>query len=481
MAEAENEFVTTPYLSFYELEKEMDMFSLKYKDIAYWQFVRVIFLNEISMKRFSISCQNSRRKFEQEILGAFKAMWKMNFAMWMCKTADIIQLRQYVTTDNKGHEQKNLRFDYLNLDNQTVMDLYAVGNYWHFPKFIKYSAAPAEWKVILWKIKRKLFGEEEIDQEQQSILKSFFKKINQIYGMDFQYSYVLKNIQFEANSFGIYKKFYKILFQKISAKLLMLEQHYGYIPFPAIAAAKELGMKVIELQHGAINQHKSFWYEEQSSNGKILPDYFFVYGQWWKDQIKMPTCVQILPLGSPYVEQQIRDYPLNKQRNQKSITFFSNVLSGNVLVDLIKKHYKLLTDLQYKIVFKLHPDEVVGGWKEAYPFLAEHPEIEVVERASVYKLFSATDIVIGIISTVFFEALAYDHLKIALLRQVGCTEMDSLIHNGYAVAIESDEDFVKLLQNEDARKDTKVIERTSYWKENAHQNTVDFIMKLLEE
>lgn len=478
--EAKKNTVSTPYLKFYELEKEMNLFSLKYRGVYYWQLARVVFLEKISLQRFSISCQAPKRNYIQEILGAVKETYRMHKRRKQIGLVDIVRLRIGLGNSD-GSVQNDLRYDYLHFDEKVkFLDLYCLPYYWNAARIVTYSAAPAELKTVFWKARRKLFGAKNLPQEQQALLQQFLTRINEIYHTDFTCKEVVDTIQYVVNTFIQYQKFYRDIFKRCSPKVLFLDQHYGDKQFPAIAAAKELGIKVVEFEHGSINGHKAFWYEDHSEEGKILPDYFLVYGQWWKEQTNMPPFVKVLSLGSPYMEQQVQKYPENKQRKQKTITFFSNIISGLDILELIENNYDVLTRLNYRIIFKLHPQEVTNGWRNEYPYLVEHPEIEVVENESVYKLFAESDIVMGITSTVFFEALLYDHLKIALLTKEDCSEIRPLLDNGSAIGIAGSEDFVKLLEATD--KDTKPAEvnKEIYWSKNAHDNTVEFIMSLLE-
>ena len=46
--------VKTPYYDFFRIEKEMNLFSLKYKEVYYWQLLRMGLLKKITVKDLNI-------------------------------------------------------------------------------------------------------------------------------------------------------------------------------------------------------------------------------------------------------------------------------------------------------------------------------------------------------------------------------------------------------------------------------------------
>ena len=72
MSYSGNEKVETPYKDFFMLEKNMNLFSLTYKNVHYWQLVRFGLLKGITTINSHVVNQNINRSFKDEILGAIK-------------------------------------------------------------------------------------------------------------------------------------------------------------------------------------------------------------------------------------------------------------------------------------------------------------------------------------------------------------------------------------------------------------------------
>ncbi len=85
------------------------------------------------------------------------------------------------------------------------------------------------------------------------------------------------------------KRIYKLLFQRIHAKYLLLTTAYRY--HAPVAAAKELGVQVVELQHGLVDRyHNGYsWTEDALTQKRSLPipDRLFLYGEYWENELSM--------------------------------------------------------------------------------------------------------------------------------------------------------------------------------------------------
>lgn len=464
-----------PFPEFYRLEKEMGLFSLQYRGVNYWQFVRFEVCIQLSYAGFTMSCVQNERNFIHEILGAFSNSVRMQRAWKTLGNADLIRIRPRVTLGSDGKTDDHM-FDYVSFgDEFTALDIYALGNYVKVPDVVEYSMASAEAKLVLWKIKRKLFGQKPIDKEQELLLGTFLSKLTELYGVKFSLPDLLSRIQYAVICHLYYRKAFLKLFKKASPRAVMLYPHYDDHMHAAIAAARALGIKTVEVQHGETIGHCAYWYEDRSAEGKTLPDYFFSYGQWWIEQIRLPESVTVLPIGNPYFEAQCRKYPAKP--NSRAITFFSNTISGKDLEALIAFSYDAMTRQGYHVVFKLHPREV-SSWKTEYRFLAEHPEIRVVEGGSIYELISESAMIVGIRSTVFYEALQYDNVAIILDKKGG---MDHLIDGGLAYSYSTEEEFRKFLDGNTMEKKNKDFDKTLLWAPHGIERTVEMMRQIMSE
>lgn len=468
----------TPYMEFFILEKEMKLFTLEYKNVKYWQLVRFGLLKKITTKDLRVVNSNAGRSKRKEVIGAYKASHVAQKMLHNVSHADIIRIRPCVTVNNEG-KLADHQYDYVDFaGEEKILDLYALGNYTMHQDCVEYDMSPAEKTLINWKILKKLYTGKQLEKRQIAVLSEFLKQVNKIYGTEFEIGALIHNIYYLVNSHIIYKAYYAEVFRQLTPKIVMEYPHYDEHMFSATAAARQLGIATVEIQHGRINSHEAYWYEDQEKMGKLLPDYFFVYGDWWKQQINLPEFCKVVAIGNPYLEAQIKMFP-KKQHWGKVLAVFSNPQNGKVLSEFIYELEDYFKTNGIKILYKLHPNER-AVWKTEYPCLAKLSNATVIDDStSVYEVLSDADVAIGINSTVFFEALAYKNIKL-LIYAVGDYEgMKPLINSGAAKA---------LTTTEELKKEIEILESTSeeningaqFWKECAAENLkkeISYIIK----
>jgi len=96
---------------------------------------------------------------------------------------------------------------------------------------------------------------------------------------------------------------FRFIFQHMKPKAIFIVCYYSY--FGAIKAAKELGIKIIEVQHGRIDrEHPSYNFSIKTSKN-LFPDYLFAYGK--KDVANFSNSYfidqkNVIPIGSYYID-----------------------------------------------------------------------------------------------------------------------------------------------------------------------------------
>jgi hypothetical protein len=154
---------------------------------------------------------------------------------------------------------------------------------------------------------------------------------------------------------------------------------------------------------------------------------------------------------------------------------------GKKLSELAVQIAKMLPSDRYRLIFKLHPDELVL-WRHDYKDLANTPEIEVIGREkNVYELFSCSDIQVGVYSTAIYEGLGFG--LTTFIYKVGHYEdMECLVDAGYAQYIEKSDDLVNMIKSFD--KDT-IVNRNdrmgSFWIEDSQNNLINQINRIVDQ
>lgn len=468
----------TPYYEFFKLEMEMGLFSLDYNGVNYWQLVRFGLLKGITVKGLHVVSNSTNRNLKNEIIKTIQRASKIKKKYNQLSKVDIVRLRPCIAVTSDGNQDDH-QFDYVQLQNNYhVLDLYALGFYTEEYSCVDYDMSPAENEVILWKIKRKFVGAGNIAPGQEELIKKFLFEINKIYGTKFNIEDLKSTIQYAVRCHLIYKKWFIKIFRQISPKILMEYPHYDEHMFAATAAARELGIKVIEFQHGRINAHEAYWYEDQENVGKILPDYFFTYGEWWNEQIHLPDFCKVVAVGNAYLEKQLELYP-RKSGKRNTVAVFSNPQNGKVLSEFIYGLNDYFVKKNIRVLYKLHPNER-EIWKKEYPLLSQLENTIVYEVGSVYNILSDADFAIAINSTVLFEALAYNSLSLFVYTIGDYEGMKPLIENGMAIPVNSIEEmqcFMNKLRDENCLKDAT---GKKMWKENAITSTEYVISEIMK-
>lgn len=216
-----------------------------------------------------------------------------------------------------------------------------------------------------------------------------------------------KLVQKQIRRFKLRRYLYSRLLQKYAVKKLYLVVSYYLAPL--IDAAKALGIPVAEIQHGVINQYHLGYSFPGRRPGSLdyFPDSLLLWGGNW------PT-TQHLPLADESkIEHGFRFFEANKvqyasiSKKPGTALIVSQSVHGDGLAKFILENLDRFDGL--RLSYKLHPSEF--NRRETYEHLAllesRCASIEVIEGGDVHHLLAESEMVIGVFSTVLFEALEY--------------------------------------------------------------------------
>jgi len=245
-----------------------------------------------------------------------------------------------------------------------------------------------------------------------------------------------------------YKKYDK-LFKKRTPKYVFVV--VAYENQAMIAAAKNNGIEVIELQHGTIsNYHLGYNYPNPNDKDlEYFPDKILSFGEYWKTIANYPIDYEnIISLGFPYLDENIESY-IGSGKNKNQILFISQGVIGKYLSDFAYSLAKQLENSKekgkYEIIYKLHPGEY-SNWENTYKNLKkvnELPNFTVIDNSkiSLYKLFSKSEYQVGVFSTAIYEGLLFN-CKTFLVDLPGVEYMDSLIDKNYVKKVNDIDEFI---------------------------------------
>ncbi len=241
------------------------------------------------------------------------------------------------------------------------------------------------------------FSEEEkdcINIINKHFSKSFEKKIN--------ITKILKrNIARYKIGYFLYTKLLKKL--KIRKVYLVV----SYVNIDLVIAAKNLGIEVIEVQHGLFSKyHIGYSFPNRKSELQCFPDKFFVWNNYWKDLISFPIEAKNIKVKKfDFLENSVKKYKNIKKLDQ--IVILSQGTISNTLSQLIVNNLEIFKNI--KIKYKLHPGEL-DRYKK-YPALQKlirlHPNIEILKDVNLHKLLAESKYQLGVSSTALFEGIEF--------------------------------------------------------------------------
>lgn len=302
--------------------------------------------------------------------------------------------------------------------------------------YIKYTD-----RIDLGSYVHKKFNKVEFSQNEKDIIlkvqgeleKAFDVKLNILWMMT---THIL-NFEYD------FKKYVE-LFKKRNPKMIFVV--VAYENHAIVAAAKSLGIKVIELQHGTITDyHLGYSYPEKTRlNGEIpyFPDMILSFGDYWMSEDTSPISRKnIIPIGFSYFQHQSRDF-INLDVIDNQIIFISQGVIGKYLSKVASEFAKANGDL--RSIYKLHPGEY-ETWRQNYPELVEASTFDnfsVIDNSEIplYRLLAESKYQVGAFSTAIYEGLMFNS-KTFILDVPGIEYLDDLIEKGYVFKIKDADDL----------------------------------------
>lgn len=245
-----------------------------------------------------------------------------------------------------------------------------------------------------------------------------------------------------------YKK-YTELFKKRKPKMIFVV--VAYENQAIVAAAKDLGITVVELQHGTITDyHLGYSYPKKTrldGDIKYFPDKILTFGDYWINDETYPIdSKNIIPIGFPYFESQSKDFMDIPVKNNQ-VLFISQGVIGKYLS---KVAFELASELKgHDIIYKLHPGEY-ATWRENYPELVEAASFDnfkVIDNSEtpLYKLFAESNYQVGAFSTAIYEGLMFN-CKTFILDVPGVEYLNDLIIKNFVFKINDADDLIDNLE-----------------------------------
>ena len=203
---------------------------------------------------------------------------------------------------------------------------------------------------------------------------------------------------FKLGKFKIISLFLKLIFKRLCVKRVFIVDKECF--FPQIYAAHSLGIPVFEFQHGVTLGPTVLYYGDYDSFSD--PDYFLTFGKVWSrsSYFSLPE-YRILNIGFPFREY-LKNYSITKRKD--SVLIISSPEYTSEIVAFILNLADLNKNINFH--FRCHPQEQLS--KSDFSKISTRNNILISDKSIDSNIeLQFYDYVIGVESTVLFEASSY--------------------------------------------------------------------------
>lgn len=193
------------------------------------------------------------------------------------------------------------------------------------------------------------------------------------------------------------------LFDRTMPELVLVDSPVDGGRGAVLAAIKRRGIHVAELQHGWIGPgHAAYNFGSIMSQDELaatIPDELLTFGEWWGRGLQWPGV--ITPIGKPHFEHARRS-TLDLDERPREVLVVSSVGNPRETSIFCARLRETLPD-DWLVRFRPHPSErsVID---DRYPDLTCADGIVIDRSDDVYLALAQARAVIGVASTVLFEA-----------------------------------------------------------------------------
>lgn len=195
------------------------------------------------------------------------------------------------------------------------------------------------------------------------------------------------------------------LLDRLNPRMVLMEDaSYGSWP-SLIAGMKSRGIAVVEPQHGWIGpSHAAYNYGAAMGRPELavtIPDELLTYGDYWSDGVRFPG--RVTAIGKPHLEAQsaaaipVADRP-------REVLVVSSTTDPDAMSGLVIELQEALP-AGWAVRFRPHPAER-ATLPSLYPRLMSRDGLIIDDHADVAESLAGVRVVIGVASTVLYEAVA---------------------------------------------------------------------------
>jgi len=284
--------------------------------------------------------------------------------------------------------------------------------------------------------------QKEIYFELKNVLANL-KKSEKLSTLEFRYV--------ESAFFVFFQSFHRWFALLSSAKPKTVVGITHYHNEGCLAAAKILGIKTVELQHGLISKHDLYYvysskYREALSKG-IFPNEIWLFGNFWKEVLQRGAESEFMKpivVGNFTSDSMMRQGEIQKE-NRVLLCAQKNLSEPYIQWIRFMRDLVLPNHPEWKLIVKLHPLE-----SEEMKYLKEANEcVDILPiKASLNEELMRAKIQVSIYSTTFFDALGKG-VRNYSLNETGFSGdyASEMVEMGVAEPLKNEEDVIAKFEN----------------------------------
>ncbi|MEU8225804.1 hypothetical protein [Kribbella sp. NPDC048915] len=207
---------------------------------------------------------------------------------------------------------------------------------------------------------------------------------------------------------------YRTLLRKhrVSTVYLVVAYFHQHI----VGAARDLGIRVVELQHGAISPfHLGYSYPGRPVVAD-QPDELWCFGSYWTDVAELPAGMRTEVMGAPYL-------PAPAPKDPRQVVFLSQ---GTIGAELLQVAGTVAAEYpELEIQYRPHPSERAADYRLP-------AGVQLSTGGSTLDLLATATYQVGVSTTALFEGMALG-CRTAVANLPGHEYLEPAIAKGHAV------------------------------------------------
>ena len=383
------------------IESSPNILEYKIKDVPLWLILRTIVLNDLVAAKHKLDNPHVvLNPFELSIRQKLSYIANcIRYNPFLAHNNTVVIFGAAVNNVKEGNAYLNKLYYDMWKEGATLME-YSYNYNFFLPK--KESVYFMDIINIVTRLGSKLFTLSGKELSEINSFVSFIKsKSNYKLRFDYYRNVLIKTFK----GINIKKYLYKLLFDRIKPKLVFIEDAHYFSNIPIIMLAKDLGIKVVEYQHGYIGEdHVAYNFHPaiRKRIKKYLPDYLLTWGKYWSNRVNTPS--KKYEIGNFYLHRKREETRYKTNVHKKTIALVS---AGTKVKDYTDIGLELRKSLKgFEFIIRPHPLERAVAKKRYKKLLEVGFKLDFSDLYN--EFFNKVSIVISLEkTTVLYEAILF--------------------------------------------------------------------------